>query len=61
MGWLAHGELVVIETEDDRFVGTAEVTEHTVVVRSGRVGRPVVLSHENVVRVTRHADLADDD
>ncbi|GAC1526633.1 MAG: hypothetical protein NVS3B1_16260 [Marmoricola sp.] len=61
MGWLAHGELVVLETEDDRFVGTAEVTEHAVVVRSGRVGRPVVVPHEEVVRVTRHADLADDE
>lgn len=59
VGWLAQGELVVVETEEDRFVGTAEVTEHTIVVRSGRVGRPVVLAHEQVVRVTRHADLSE--
>jgi hypothetical protein len=52
MGWLADGELLVVETEDDWFLGTVEVLPDVVVVRSGFVGRPVVLRHEDVVRVT---------
>jgi hypothetical protein len=52
MGWLADGELLVVETEDDWFLGTVEVLPDVVVVRSRFVGRPVVLRHEDVVRVT---------
>jgi hypothetical protein len=52
MGWLADGELLVVETEDDWFLGTVEVLTDVLVVRSGFVGRPVVLRHEAVVRVT---------
>ena len=60
MGWLAHGELVVVETEDDLFLGTAEVLADVLVVRNGLVGRPMLLSHEDVVRVTAFADFEDD-
>jgi hypothetical protein len=52
MGLLAGGELVVVETEDDLFLGTAEVLADVVVVRSGFVGHPKILAHEDVVRVT---------
>lgn len=48
MGWLAHGELVVVETEDDLFLGTAEVLVDVLVVRNGLVGCPMLLSHEDV-------------
>lgn len=57
MGWLADGELLVVETEDDWFVGTVEVLPDVLVVRSGFVGRPVVLPHEDVVRVTPAVEL----
>jgi hypothetical protein len=43
---------VVVETEDDLFLGTAEVLADVVVVRSGFLGHPKVLAHEDVVRVT---------
>lgn len=59
MGWLAHGELVVVETDDDWFLGTAEVLEIGIVVRNGFAGRPVTLDHDDVVRVTPHADFTD--
>lgn len=52
MGFLADAELVVIETDDDRFLGTAEVLADVVVVRSGCVGRPTVVAHEDITRVT---------
>lgn len=52
MGFLADGELVVLETDDDRFLGTAEVLVDVVVVRSGFVGRPTVVAHEDITRVT---------
>jgi len=63
MGFLAAGQIVVVETEDDWFLGTAELTLDAIVVRSGFVGRPTVLSHEDVVRVVpawEHADLEQD-
>ena len=43
--------MLVVETDDDWFVGTVELTADTVIVRSGFVGRPVVLAHEQVMRV----------
>lgn len=49
---LAHGEVVVIETENARYLGTVEVHDGSFIVRSGFVGRPVVLSADEVVRVT---------
>jgi hypothetical protein len=39
---------MVVETEDDWFLGTAEMVDGTIVVRSGFVGRPVVLEAESV-------------
>jgi hypothetical protein len=57
MGRLAHGELVVTETDDDWFLGTAEVLELGMVVRNGFAGRPVTLDHDDVVRVTPHVDF----
>ena len=45
---LAEGQIVVVETEDDWFLGTAEMADGTIVVRSGFVGRPVVLDAELV-------------
>jgi hypothetical protein len=59
MGLLADGELVVVETEDDLFLGTAEVLADVIVVRSGFVGRPVVLAHEDVMRVTPFSEFTD--
>lgn len=52
MGWLAGGELLVVETEDDWFLGSVEVRADVLIVRSGFVGHPVVLEHEDVVRIT---------
>lgn len=58
---LCHGELVVVETENDLYLGTAEVLDGQLVVRSGFVGRPVVLNVQDVERITpaaEHPDLA---
>lgn len=55
MGFLAAGELVV-ETEEDWFVGTAELTGDALIVRSGYAGRLVVLPHEAMVRVVPAAE-----
>jgi hypothetical protein len=60
MGFLAGGELVVVETEDDRFLGTAEALAGGLVVRSGLVGRPTVVAHADVLRVTPFAEWDDD-
>ena len=57
MGMLAAGELVVVETEDDWFLGTVEVAGDALIVRSGFVGRPVVLSPEEVVRIVPAAEF----
>lgn len=46
MGFLADGELLVVETADDHYVGTVEISQDQLVVRSGYVGRPVVLRPE---------------
>lgn len=59
MGFLAAGELVVVETEDDWYLGAAEVTPDGLIVRSGFVGRPVVLAHEDVVRVVPASEYVD--
>jgi hypothetical protein len=52
MGWLSGGELLVVETDDDWFLGTVDVLPDVLVVRRGFVGRPVLVAHEGVVRVT---------
>ena len=49
---MANGEVLVVETELSRFLGTVEVRDGEFVVRSGFVGRPVVLSASDVVSVT---------
>jgi hypothetical protein len=59
MGFLAAGERVVVETEDDWFLGTVELTADGVVVRNGLVGRPTVLAPEDVLRVVRAAEYLD--
>ena len=58
--WLAQGELLVVDTDRDRFLGTVELRGDTFVVRSGRRGRPVVVTVELVRRIVpaaHHADL----
>ena len=52
MGFLAGGELVVIETEDDQFLGTAEVDDDCLVIRPGYVGRPLRVPLADVIRLT---------
>lgn len=59
MGMLASGELVVVETEDDWFLGTVEVAGEGLIVRSGFVGRPVVLTPEEVVRIVPAVEFDD--
>jgi hypothetical protein len=59
MGFFAAGELVVVETDDDWFLGTAEVTPDAVVIRTGFVGRPTLLALEDVVRVVPAAEYLD--
>ena len=54
---LGHGELMVVETDEDWFLGTVEVLPDALVVRSGYVGRPVVIPHYEVVRVVLATDL----
>jgi hypothetical protein len=56
---LNHGELVVIETDDDVWLGTAEVVDGTFVVRSGYVGRPVVLEADDVVSMVPATESED--
>ena len=48
----AHGELVVVETEDDVFLGTAELTADGVVVRTGFRGHPVTIPAEDVLFIS---------
>jgi hypothetical protein len=57
---LASGQIVVVETDEDRFLGTAEVVGEQLVVRSGFVGRPVIVELSDVERITpvdEHPDL----
>jgi hypothetical protein len=52
MMFLAHGDLVVVETEDEQFLGTAEISDDCLVVRPGYVGRPLRVPLTEVIRVT---------
>jgi hypothetical protein len=61
VGFVADGQLVVVETDDDWFLGTAELTADTLIVRSGFVGRPVVLAHEEVTRIAPVGEYFTDD
>ena len=56
MAWLSDGELLVVETEDDWFVGTVELLDDGLVIRNGFVGRPTVLRAEEVVRIVPAAE-----
>ena len=61
MGWLSGGELLVVETEEDWFLGSVEARADALVVRDGYVGRPVFVLHEDVVRVTPVSEHVLDD
>lgn len=57
---LADGELVVVETDEDAFLGTAEFTDSWLVLRNGYVGRPTLIAPEEVRRITpafEHPDV----
>ena len=51
MGFLSNGELLLVETEDELHLGTVEVRDEVLVVRSGFVGRPVLVPHEKVLSI----------
>lgn len=55
--FLGNGELMLVETEDDRFFGTVELVGDEFVVRSGFVGRPVLVLPEDVVRMVLASEL----
>jgi hypothetical protein len=57
VGFLGHGELMLVETDRDWFLGTVEVTVDALVVRSGFVGRPVLVPHDEVVRIVLVSEL----
>lgn len=59
MGWLAGGELLVVETEDDWFLGSVELRAEVLVVRSGLRGHPTSVPHEDVVRIVPYGEFAD--
>lgn len=59
MGMLAGGELVVVETDEERFLGTVEVLADVLVVRSGFRGHPARVAHEDVLRVTPVGEWSD--
>jgi hypothetical protein len=56
---LAHGEIVVVETDDEQFLGTCEIHDGHAIVRSGYVGRPVMIALDEVEAITP-ADLHPD-
>jgi hypothetical protein len=58
---LGHGEMYVVETDDEAFLGFVEVAGDSVVIRSGFVGRPVLLDLADVVRITPARDHEDVD
>ena len=55
--FLGRGELMVVETDKDWFLGTVEVLPDAIVVRSGFAGRPSVVLHDEAVRVVPATDL----
>lgn len=64
MTFLAGGQLLVVETEDEQFLGTAEVAQDSLVIRPGYVGRPLRVPLTDVLRVTlacEHEDVEDPD
>jgi hypothetical protein len=58
---IAHGELVVVETEDDVYLGTAEFRNGSVIVRTGYRGHPTRVPMQDVTGITvasEHAGAA---
>jgi hypothetical protein len=58
--FLCHGEVVVLETEDDLHLGTAEIHGDVLILRSGYVGRPLLIPVEDVESVmpaSTHPDV----
>ena len=59
--FLGNGELMLVETEDDTWLGTVELVGEEFVVRSGFVGRPVVVLPDAIVRMVLASELELDD
>ena len=57
---IAHGELVVVETEDEAFLGTAELTAAGIVVRTGYRGHPVLIAAQDVVSISPASEALDE-
>ena len=56
------GELMVVETDDDLFLGTVEVRGDALVIRDGFVGRPTLVDVNDVVGLTlayEHPDVTE--
>ncbi len=59
---LGSGELMVVETDDDLFLGTVEVRGDALVIRDGFVGRPTLVDVNDVVGLTlayEHPDVTE--
>lgn len=56
---LAAGQLLVVESEDDAWIGTAEVVDTSLVIRSGFRGHPVVVPLEDVEGITLASERDD--
>lgn len=57
---LCHGELVVVETEDALHLGMAEVSGNVLILRSGFVGRPLLIpldEVESILPASTHPDV----
>ena len=58
---LSHGEVLVVTTDEDQFLGTVEIVDGMAVIRSGYVGRPVLVPVEDIVAVQpahEHPDVS---
>ena len=56
------GELMVVGTDDDLFLGTVEVRGDALVIRDGFVGRPTLVDVNDVVGLTlayEHPDVTE--
>jgi hypothetical protein len=56
---LNHGELMVVETERERWVGFVELRADHLVIRSGQAGRPRLVDAEDVLRISPVEDNID--
>jgi hypothetical protein len=52
-------DLMVVETEDDIFLGTLEVNGETVKVKTGLPGRPTILRLDDIEDLTPAIDHPD--